>query len=96
MARLASLPDPDSIKKLRGIIDYAVWRGVPYARQWPVYKAYKTTPAMQTQISTYTQWLQTVARTEPQLVSAARNATKGTAWTWRDFLCFASSGNLYQ
>lgn len=95
MARLDSLPNPDTIKKLRGTIDYAVTRGTPYARKWPVYHAYKTTPAMKAQISTYSDWLRQVKFTAPELVDAARLQTKGTNWTWRDFLCFLSSGNAY-
>lgn len=96
MARLDSLPDPDTIKKLRGQIDYAVWRGVPYARKWPEYHAYKVTPAMQAQIATYSDWLRTVHETAPQLVSAAKAQTKGTNWTWRDLLCRLSSGNAFE
>lgn len=95
MPVLDSLPDPDTIKKQRGQIDYYVWKGLPVARKWPTYTASKRSPAVMTQVATYTTWLTTVHQTAPLLIQTARLLTAGSNWTYRDLLSFASSGNLY-
>lgn len=38
MARLPTLPSMEIIRGLKGVIDFAVWKGLPYARAWPRYR----------------------------------------------------------
>ena len=35
MARLKALPSLAIIRSFKGLIDFVIWRGVPYARAWP-------------------------------------------------------------
>lgn len=45
MVRLPSLPDLEIIKGFRGHVDFAVWKGIPYARKWPRTPRSHLTPA---------------------------------------------------
>jgi len=35
VVRLERLPDRNTIHAFRGVVDFCVWRGQPYARMWP-------------------------------------------------------------
>jgi len=45
MARIKALPGLDVIKGFKGTIDFALWRGLPYARSWPRTPRHHLTPA---------------------------------------------------
>src|SRR3989304_1279249 len=35
MAKLTALPDPPTIRRFRGLVDFYTWKGIPCARRWP-------------------------------------------------------------
>lgn len=95
MPLLDSLPDPDTIKRWEGQLDYYVWRGLPIVRKWPIMTVKTRSPAVQAQQAAYFQWLRDASQTAAPLRLTALAQTKGSHWTWRDILCFAVRGNLY-
>lgn len=45
MAKLEFLPDAEVRAACTGLVDFALWKGVPYARRWPRYKPRDATAA---------------------------------------------------
>lgn len=93
MARLDAVPDPEVIRQFRGKVDFAVWRGVPYARAWP------RPPSTRTQASLdaarlFQQLSREVSNTTGPMRDYVTAITQGTAWTWKDVTMRANYQNL--
>lgn len=95
MPVLDSLPDPDTVKRWKGRIDYYVWRGLPIARSWPKTPRSHLTQGTLNQSARYANWLTRAHNTDGNMRDVAQFLTRSTNWTWRDFICFAIAGNLY-
>lgn len=95
MPVLNSLPDPDTIRRLKGTLDYYVWKGLPCVRKWPVTPKAHLTSGTLTQSARYSSWLKRAHLTAAEVQAVANDVARQSNWTWRDFICFAIAGNLY-
>lgn len=94
MPRLDSLPDPDTIKRWKGRLDYYVYRGQPIVRTWPRSPSGPRSPAVKATLTLFNDYMKRVKRTAPQIVAQASADTKGSAWWWRDPVLRATYGLL--
>lgn len=94
MPVLDSLPDPDTIKRWKGRIDYYVDSGQAIARAWPRKPSGPRAPAVQATLSAFNDYIQRVKATDPQLIAQATTETAGSAWWWRDPILRAAYGLL--
>lgn len=46
MVKLAALPEWDIVLGLKGTVDFSSWKGIIYARKWPVYTGYNDKPTV--------------------------------------------------
>lgn len=93
MTRLAELPDEATILGFRGELDFAIWRGIPYARRWPN----KAAPgpltgswATAAALGDYSTRLKALAT---PIVDAAIAASQGSNQTWRDLVISSGYGS---
>jgi len=65
MVRLAAFPALEVIKGFKGAIDYACWKGIPYARSWPRPPWLPRSPAVQAEWPEFTAMTQSWSQLEP-------------------------------
>lgn len=94
MARLDALPAVTTIAGMKGLLDYAVWRGIPYVRSWPRKPPMPRAPAVQASAARMTEYIARLRSQAPELTTAGRIAAEGTSWTWRDATITAAFGHL--
>ncbi len=94
MATLSELPGKDIILAMRGVIDYACWRGIFYARCWPRRPSSPRSAPVQAAAAIFAAYSRALAYQTPQLVQAARIATRESLWTWKDITTAAAYGTL--
>lgn len=94
MTVLGNIPPDAIIHAMRGTIDYACWRGIPYARTWPRTPAGPRSIPSQLSAAEWGQFVEALSSTHPTIAAEADVWAAGTPWAWRDLLTAAAYGNL--
>jgi len=94
MAILERLPSNAVIKKLAGVVDFYLWKGIPCARSWPCKPT--NTPAIQKTHSNMRNGLAFYDHLSQNDLDAWKLASKNSDWTPRDMFlshCLLNSCN---
>ena len=84
MARLTALPEQAIIDKLKGVIDFYLWKGIPCARKWPYYRKREPTPLEKANQDAFA-YCNAIAPFLPEYVKDQyKRMAQGTPLTWRD------------
>ena len=94
MATLDVLPGHDIIVAMRGVLDYACWRGVFYVRSWPRPPRGPRSAAVQAAGAAFAAFSRALKLMDATLRNAAITATNGTTWTWKDLVSAAAYAHL--
>lgn len=86
MARLSSRPPYGVVTAGKGKVDFAAWRGLYYARAWPKKPTGPRSTKVQQQMARMTAAAKVVRQLSAADYNFAYAATKGTQWTYRDYL----------
>jgi len=95
MAVIAGPVAPDVVHSTRGVLDYAVWRGIPYVRSWPRKPEMPRNPNVQASGAAFASYSRRVQSTDPTIITALVNPQAARTWTWKDALTSAIYGHLY-
>ncbi len=86
MAVLTHMPSRVIIDGFKGKVDFYLWKGIPVARKWPIWRPRDPTPdelANQTDFKLINQ----IASTLPaEIIEAYREMAVSTPFTWKDLL----------
>lgn len=85
MATIPRLPEYQIILGLKGTIDFACWRGQPYARSWPRPPALPRAPKVAAQHAAYGYISQQYPLTPPNVKDALVTLSDYTQRTGRDY-----------
>lgn len=94
MARLNAPPPRATILALKGVIDFAVTRGVAYARAWPRKSSLPPRPGEAAAATDFGDTSIAIQQLSPDFQQAALELTAGTEWTWKDATVSAAYGGL--
>lgn len=92
MTRLDHVPDDDVIRRYRGTLDFAVWRGIPYARTWPR-KAAHITEGTRTAALAFSELSKVQKNNAAGLRDVCTAIGQNFKWTWKDVLLSNAYGN---
>lgn len=84
MARLWNMPNLVQVQSMFGVIDFAVWRGRPYARAWPRWTVKTRSAAVQNQIAEFKAVTAAITLVQPELKEIVAREYTGYGWTWHD------------
>lgn len=91
MAVLKQLPEKEIILGLKGVVDFACWKGVFYARKWPAYTGYNKLPGPAANQPAYGYISQQAKAITPTVLAAYQALADATQRTFRDY----QIGNFY-
>jgi len=95
MAKLTALPDPPTIRRFRGLVDFYTWKGIPCARRWPNKQSPdRFQPAELAAAKDFGALAREMSRTHPYVVLTATRLARNVPWTWRDLTTAAAFNNL--
>ncbi len=86
MARLRVLPHQDIIDGFKGKIDFYIWKGIPCARKWPVWRPRAPTPEEKANQDDFTRINQAAIGMPVEFIDAYRTLAQGTPFTWKDLM----------
>lgn len=95
MPRLRALPDTQRIKGFKGVIDFAVWRGVPYSRKWPKTPRSNLTPDTLERAALFTDIIRSYSRLAPELKNELITELQTVGVAPRDYYLRAVYGRLH-
>lgn len=84
---------PDVIHSTRGVLDYAVWRGVPYVRKWPRKPLLPRNPNVKATATAFAHLSRALQATPKELQNQYTQRTHSNLWTWKDLATSAAFGN---
>lgn len=93
MTRLDKMPDPIVIRQFRGVIDFATWRGVTYARTWPKKAATLTIPTLEA-ADLFKRVSRELSNTWAPMREYCTQLSRPFNWTWKDTLTAGYYQNL--
>jgi hypothetical protein len=96
MAKIYGPILPDVVHSTRGVLDYAVCRGIPYVRKWPNKPILPRSPAVQAAGAEFASFSRRVGATDPSIIAGLPNYPSARTWTWKDALTSAAYGKLYK
>ena len=94
MAVLSGLPTPQQILSLKKRLDFYVLRGQVVCRSWPRPPAGPRTPAVQAAGQEWARFSKALGSAAPLIVDAAKAASAGQPWTYKDILTSAAYSRL--
>lgn len=96
MARLPALPSLEIIQGFKKIIDFAVWKGLPYARAWPRFRRAKLTTASIAAATLFGQIIKSYALLAALAHAFFNEDAKDQPRTPRDIFVSAVYGHLHE
>ena len=96
MARLKALPELEIIKGFRGILDFALWKGLPYARRWPRSSKASQTPATRAAALIFGQVLRLYSLLAAAVLTFYIEDAKTQPRTPRDIMVSGVYGHLHE
>lgn len=96
MARLKTLPNLEIIRGFRGVIDFAVWKGLPYARSWPRYRPARRSAAAIASALLFGQIVKAYSLLASEALAFYQEDAKDQPRTPRDIMVSGVFGNLHE
>jgi hypothetical protein len=95
MAKLAELPNRQVIDLFRGLLDFAIYKGQPYARSFPKKPKQPRSSAVLTTQKQFAYSSKIVAKCSAYIHSKWRACVTGRGWHWKDVATVAYYGLEY-
>ena len=96
MARLVALPEQQIIDGFKGTVDFYLWKDIPCARKWPVWRPRTPTAAEKANQDTFKAIIQAWDSVDATTRQAFTDLAKGTGLTNRDVYIRAAMVGIYQ
>lgn len=94
MAVIPAMPSRDTIIGLRGVLDFACWKGVNYVRAWPRSPSGPRSPAVQASAAAFADLSRRLQSIDATIQTEAKEAAAGSTWTWKDLTTAAQYGHV--
>lgn len=96
MVVLTEMPNQAIIDGFKGVIDFYLWRGLPCARKWPVWRKRKPTPREKAAQDAFAEAMRATKTMPEYIIDQYRRMAEGTRWRWQDiFLRAYLTGTRY-
>lgn len=86
MVKLGAMLSQAIVDGLKGTIDLYLWKDIPCARKWPIYKPRMPYPGEAANQEDFAYINKTARTISPTLRQVYQRATVGTTYTWKDLL----------
>lgn len=86
MAVLKVLPSQAIIDGYKGKIDFYLWRGIPVARKWPVWRKRAPTAPEKANQDDFMLINQEAIKMPLEFIEAYKALAQGTPFTWKDLM----------
>lgn len=96
MTRLAALPPDGVVAGLKGVVDFAICRGVSYARRWPRPPSAPRSAPVMAQAANLGAVSHGIALWPLSFKQAAAQMSVGSNMTWRDVAISILLGGTYE
>lgn len=94
MVKLHAPVSDETIRRLRGVIDFSCWKGIFYARTWPRNTGRAQTPASLEAARLFGEISKEISFVPEQERDVLRSETADGGFTWKDLLTWSLSGAL--